>query len=45
MYLVDLLAARDALGLVAGLPQLDVGKGLGQLAFHLFCDPMFYVDL
>ena len=35
MYLIYLLTARDALSLVAGLPQLDVGEGLGQLALHL----------
>ena len=36
LYLIYLLTARDALSLVAGLPQLDVGEGLGQLALHLF---------
>ena len=35
LYLIYLLTARDTLSLVAGLPQLDVGEGLGQLALHL----------
>ena len=47
MYLIYLLTARDALGLVARLPQLDVGEGLGQLALHLLeirCFMLIYMD-